>query len=68
MDDYHVIIKTEGGKVSILRNLTKEMAKAAVKKLWDAQRPHQPPDGGLSYAREVENSDIVMAEILGPNP
>lgn len=56
-ENYHVVTVARGGTVSILRNLTKEIAEQTKEKL----TPHYVP--GLHYCRD---GDIEQIHILGP--
>lgn len=68
---WHLMITTEGGKVSMLQNLDAPTARQAYQKLLPDRRPVKylnMPKSGFTTGnwREVSDGDIRKVDILGP--
>lgn len=65
-NDWHILVKTRGGTVSLLKNLTEEVARETMQRLtpyW--RRPDvKLPQGGVMYVSQ--DSDIEQLEAFGP--
>lgn len=59
-DNWHVLTKTEGGTISIIKNVNLRTAFQIYEKL----NPVRSGPGGFSYS--VNKNHVVMTEILGP--
>lgn len=74
MADWHVLIKTRAGNVSLLRNLTEDTARQTVERLqappWPEPEMTTRADGGVvcssGYFRICHDEDIVVLEAFGP--
>ncbi len=75
---WHLLVLTQGGRVSILKNLDAPTARQAYQRMMPDSRPRKyinPPEpkGGLSggiswggYSRVISDSDLRSVDILGP--
>lgn len=68
--DWHVVTRTEGGAVSILKNLdlkTAVKARQRLKPRSEVLLDQVRANPGRSFGYTVQSSDIIQSDIIGPD-
>lgn len=68
---WHLLVRTRGGEISVIKNLDAPTARQAYRKLVPDERPKKyinTPPGGWSFGWQVSSrrEDVDTVDILGP--